>query len=80
METPEEIVAVDPPPSGATGTYEFSFTAPATNGTITLWVAAMSASGAGNNNDGVAKTTRTITVTGGTNPTPDGGAEEPHPA
>lgn len=73
VETPDEVVAVDPPPSGATGTYEFSFTAPQTNGTITLWVAAMSASGAGTANDGVAKTTRTITVTGGTNPVPDAG-------
>jgi uncharacterized membrane protein YgcG len=73
VETPDEVVAVDPPPAGATGTYKFSFTAPKTNGTITLWVAAMSASGAGNVNDGVAKTTRTITVTGGTNPTPDAG-------
>lgn len=73
METPDEVVAVDPPPSGATGTYKFSFTAPATNGTIMLWVAAMSASGAGTANDGVAKTTRTITVVGGTNPLPDAG-------
>jgi hypothetical protein len=74
METPDEVVAVDPPPSGATGTYKFSFTAPQTNGTITLYVAAMSASGAGTANDGVAKTTRTIMVTGGTNPTSDAGA------
>ena len=74
LETPDEVVAVDPPPSGATGTYKFSFTAPATNGTITLWVAAMSANGAGTANDGVAKTTRTIMVTGGTNPTSDAGA------
>jgi hypothetical protein len=73
VETPDEVVAVDPPPAGATGTYKFSFTAPKTNGTITLWVAAMSASGAGTANDGVAKTTRTITVTGGTNPPPDAG-------
>lgn len=74
VETPDEVVAVDPPPSGATGTYKFSFTAPATNGAITLWVAAMSASGAGTANDGVAKTTRTIMVTGGTNPAPDAGS------
>jgi hypothetical protein len=73
VETPDEVVAVDPPPSGATGTYEFSFTAPQTNGTLPLWVAAMSASGAGTANDGVATTTRTITVTGGTNPVADAG-------
>lgn len=73
VETPGEVVAKDPPPSGASGTYKFSFTAPAKNGTITLWVAAMSASGAGTANDAVTKTTRTIMVTGGTSTTPDGG-------
>lgn len=73
VETPDEITAVTPPPSGATGTYKFSFTAPKSNGTITLYVAAMSANGAGTANDAVAKTTRTITVTGGTTPTSDAG-------
>jgi len=74
VETPDEITAVTPPPNGGTGTYKFSFTAPKTNGTITLYIAAMSASGAGTANDAVVKTTRTITVTGGTTPTSDAGA------
>lgn len=74
IETPEEVATVDPPPAGATGTYKFSFTAPQTNGTITLWVAAMSASGAGTANDAVVKTTRTIMVTGGTTAPTDAGA------
>jgi hypothetical protein len=85
-QTPEEIVAVTPPPPGASGTYEFSFVAPATNGTITLWVAGMSADGAGSGGDGVAKTTRMITVTGGTSadagstPTDGGGGDPGAPA
>ena len=77
VETPGEVAAVDPPPSGATGTYRFSFVAPKTNGPISLWVAGMSASGSGTGGDGVAKDKRTIMVTGGTAPAPDAGAEEP---
>lgn len=77
VETPGEVGAVVPPPSGATGTYRFSFVAPKTNGPISLWVAAMSASGSGTGGDGVAKDKRTIMVTGGTAPDPDAGAEEP---
>jgi len=64
-EEPTEIAAVVPPPNGAAGTYDFTFTAPPTAGTITMWVAGMAASGNGTNGDGVAATTRTITVTGG---------------
>lgn len=73
---PEEIAAVDPPPSGATGTYKFSFIAPSTNGTINLWVAGMSASGGGTGGDGVTALKRDITVTGGTTPQPDAGAPD----
>jgi hypothetical protein len=72
-DTPEEVVAVTPPPTGASGTYQFSFIAPSTNGTMKLWIAAMSASGAGTANDGVAKTTRTITITGGSTAPSDAG-------
>lgn len=64
-EEPTEIAAVVPPPSGATGTYDFTFTAPPVAGTITMWVAGMAASGNGTNGDGVAAAMRTITVTGG---------------
>jgi len=74
-QTPEEVGAVEPPPNGATGTYKFSFKAPATNGTITMWLAAMSASGAGTGGDGITKTTRTVTVTGGTTPPTDAGTD-----
>jgi hypothetical protein len=77
METPGEVAAVIPPPSGATGTYTFSFVAPKANGPIMLWVAGMSASGSGTGGDGVAKDTRTIMVTGGTAPDPDAGAPGP---
>jgi uncharacterized protein (TIGR03382 family) len=73
---PEEVVSVTPPPSGATGTYKLSFVAPNRNGPITLWIAAMSANGAGVGGDGVVTTTRTITVTGATG---TGGGGEPNP-
>lgn len=73
VETPEEVVAKTPVPAGASATYAFSFVAPKSNGPITLWVAGMSASGKGTGGDGVAKTTRTITVVGGAAPA-DGGA------
>jgi hypothetical protein len=70
-ETPGEVAAVAPPPSGGTGTYKFSFVAPQKNGPVTLWVAGMSASGSGTAGDGVATTTRTITVSGATESSPD---------
>ena len=73
-QTPGEVAAVTPPPSGADGTYKFSFVAPQKNGPITLWIAAMSANGSGTSGDGVATTTRTITVSGATAPPPDAGA------
>jgi hypothetical protein len=67
LEVPNEVAAVTPPPSGATGTYTFGFVAPATNGPLMLWVAAVSANGNGApTGDGVAATARTITVFGGT--------------
>jgi MYXO-CTERM domain-containing protein len=72
-QTPGEVAAVAPPPNGASGTYKFSFVAPQKNGSITLWVAGMSASGSGTGNDNIATTTRTITVTGATAPDPDAG-------
>jgi hypothetical protein len=73
VETPDEVVAVTPPPSGASGTYKFSFVAPQTNGALTLYVAGMSANGSADTGDGVAKTTKTIMVTGGTSPSADAG-------
>ncbi len=69
---PTEIGAIVPPPNGATSTYKFSFTAPSSNGTITMWVAGMAASGVGTGGDGVANTTRTILVTAAV---PDAGAD-----
>ncbi|MDF2693335.1 MAG: hypothetical protein K0S65_1718 [Labilithrix sp.] len=80
QDTPGEVAAVMPAPSGASGTYKFSFTAPKSNGPITLWVAGMSASGGGTGGDGVAKDVRTITVTGGTMPDADAGTEPQPPA
>ena len=74
-----EIHAKVPPPSGKTATYDFTFVAPKTSGKITLWVAGMSASGSGSGGDGVTAETRTITVTGGSAPTSDGGTEPPDP-
>jgi len=75
LQTPDEIAAVVPPPDGATGTYKFSFVAPNKNGTITMYLAAMSANGSGTGGDGVAVTTRDITITGATSGGPtDGGA------
>ena len=65
-EEPTEIAAKVPPPNGATGTYDFTFIAPPSAGTITMWVAGMAASGNGTSGDGVANAVRTITVTGGT--------------
>lgn|GEM_PF-2151315 len=73
IEAPGEVAAVIPPPSGANGTYKFTFVAPNKNGPITLWVAGMSASGSGTGGDGVRAATRTITVTGATAPAPDAG-------
>ncbi len=72
-EEPTEIAAKVPPPNGATGTYDFTFIAPPSAGTITMWVAGMAASGNGTNGDGVANAVRTITVTGGT--TTDAGVD-----
>ena len=77
--TPGEVAAVTPPPNGQNGTYRFSFTAPNKNGPITLWIAGMSASGAGQGGDGVAVTTRTITVSGATTP-PDPDVPPPEDA
>jgi len=74
VQTPDEVAAVAPPPNGASGTYKFSFVAPNANGPLTMYLAAMSASGAGTGGDGVAVTTRTITITGATGGgTTDGG-------
>ena len=72
-EEPTEIAAVVPPPKGATATYDFTFVAPRTAGTLTLWVAGMAANGNGTNGDGVTNATRSITVTGGS--TTDAGGE-----
>lgn len=73
---PTEIGAKDPPPNGASGTYTFSFIAPNKNGPITMWVAGMSTNlNSNTSGDGVAVTTRTITVSGadaGTPPTDAG--------
>lgn len=60
---PTELAAVDPPPSGATATYKFSFIAPNVPGAITMYVAGMAANGSGTGGDAVATTTRAITVT-----------------
>lgn len=70
-ETPGEVGAVVPPPSGGSATYTFSFVAPNKNGPVTLWIAGMAASGDGNGGDGVATATRTITVSGATASTPE---------
>lgn len=68
---PTEIGAKDPPPAGASGTYTFSFIAPNKNGPITMWVAGMSTNFASNTSgDGVAVTTRVITVSGADAGTP----------
>ena len=60
---PTELAAVDPPPSGATATYKFSFIAPQVPGAITMYVSGMAANGSGTGGDAVATTTRAITVT-----------------
>ena len=60
---PTELAAVDPPPSGATATYKFSFVAPNVPGAITMYVSGMAANGSGTGGDAVATTTRAITVT-----------------
>lgn len=78
-QTPGEIGATSPPPSGAKGTYTFTFVAPNRNGTIMLWVAGMAANGSGSGGDGVATTSREITITGATAPPPgddDAGAPD----
>ncbi|WP_394828916.1 choice-of-anchor V domain-containing protein [Pendulispora albinea] len=69
-----EITAITPVPAGATGTYKFRVTAPATNGPFMLWVAGMATDRNGTKaGDGVATATRTITVTGGAAPGADAG-------
>ncbi len=60
---PTELAAVDPPPSGATATYKFSFIAPNVPGAITMYVSGMAANGSGTGGDAVATTTRAITIT-----------------
>jgi len=60
---PTEIAATDPPPSGATATYRFSFLAPKTAGPLTMYVAGMAANGSGTGGDAITTTTRMITVT-----------------
>jgi len=51
---PSEVGAVTPPPSGATGTFDFAFVAPEQNGPIMLWIAGMSAAGGGTSGDGAS--------------------------
>lgn len=63
-------------PTGGQATFRFRVTAPATGNTLKLWAVGLGANNSGSTaGDGVAHTTRDITVTGGSpGPAPDAGA------
>jgi hypothetical protein len=79
LDAPNEVGAALPLVNGAVGTYTFGFVAPDDNGPVTLWIAAMAASGSGTGGDGVATATRTIMVTGGKDAPPASSSAAPPP-
>jgi hypothetical protein len=69
-----EVVPKVAPTGGNNNTYRFTVKAPAYNGTMKFYVAAMSTNNNGSRgDDGVATATRDITITGGTTGSADAG-------